>query len=268
MCVFFFFFLLLPQKTVGEFHDDVVPVGALTECQIITTHRIDLFNPWRRLERGLEAVAFAGSGVELGGDVVEHAGAVEGQVGALGQVLAQQAVGVLVGAALPGRVRVAEVDVQAGGLGDLDVVGHLPALVPGQGQPQLLGQGGHLRDQCFLDRERAVASGRCSSITNPVVRSTRVPTAVADAVEPRIRSPSQCPVRFMAFANRFCSFSETIAGGLPVLVHVVSQRAQVLRLRRTEQPLACSVVARVAFLDRNGVGVLFRDFSKLNSPAH
>jgi hypothetical protein len=32
------------------------------------------------------------------------------EVGALGQVLAQQAVGVLVRAALPGRVRVAEVD--------------------------------------------------------------------------------------------------------------------------------------------------------------
>src|SRR3984893_19117988 len=32
------------------------------------------------------------------------------------------------------------------------------------------------------------------------------------------------------------------AGDLPVLVHVVSQRARVLRLRRTEQPLAISVV--------------------------
>jgi hypothetical protein len=33
------------------------------------------------------------------------------------------------------------------------------------------------------------------------------------------------------------------AGDLPVLVHVVSQRARVLRLRRTEQPLASSVAA-------------------------
>ena len=32
------------------------------------------------------------------------------------------------------------------------------------------------------------------------------------------------------------------AGDLPVLVHVVSQRAQVLRLRRTEPPLATGVV--------------------------
>src|SRR6267143_6923878 len=33
------------------------------------------------------------------------------------------------------------------------------------------------------------------------------------------------------------------AGDLPVLVHVVSQRAQVLRLRRTDSPLAFSVAA-------------------------
>src|SRR3989442_13408380 len=33
------------------------------------------------------------------------------------------------------------------------------------------------------------------------------------------------------------------AGDLPVLVHVVSQRARVLRLRRTDNPLAISVVA-------------------------
>src|ERR1700687_2823526 len=31
--------------------------------------------------------------------------------------------------------------------------------------------------------------------------------------------------------------------GLPVLVHVVSQRARVLRLRRTDKPLAVCVVA-------------------------
>src|SRR5262245_5420705 len=32
-------------------------------------------------------------------------------------------------------------------------------------------------------------------------------------------------------------------GDLPVLVHIVSQRARVLRLRRTEQPLACNAAA-------------------------
>src|SRR5215813_12131620 len=36
-------------------------------------------------------------------------------------------------------------------------------------------------------------------------------------------------------------------GDLPVLVHVVSQRAQVLRLRRTGWPLASNAATRVAF---------------------
>ena len=35
------------------------------------------------------------------------------------------------------------------------------------------------------------------------------------------------------------------AGDLPVLVHVVSQRARVLRLRRTDGPLAIGVAAEV-----------------------
>ena len=55
----------------------------------------------------------------------------EAEVGALGQVLAQEPVGVLVAAALPGRVRVAEVDRDAGRSGESDVLGHLRALVPG-----------------------------------------------------------------------------------------------------------------------------------------
>ena len=42
---------------------------------------------------GAPFVAFAGSGVEFGGDVVEDAGSVKGQVGAFGEVLAQQSVG-------------------------------------------------------------------------------------------------------------------------------------------------------------------------------
>ena len=88
--------------------------------------------------------AAAAPGVEFGGDLVEPAGAVERQVGAFGEVLAQQAVGVLVGAALPGAVWVAEVDRQPGGFGDLGVQGHFAALVPGQGAAQDLGDLGDL----------------------------------------------------------------------------------------------------------------------------
>ncbi len=56
--------------------------------------------------------------------------------------------------------------------------------------------------------------------------------------------------------------------GLPVLVHVVSQRARGLRLRRTDCPLAVSRCSRGAFLHQERVGVLVLRFSKLNSPAH
>ena len=60
--------------------------------------------------------------------------------GAFGEVLTQQAVGVLVAATLPGAVRVAEVDRQAGVDAQLRVLGHLRSLVPGKRAAQLLGQ--------------------------------------------------------------------------------------------------------------------------------
>src|SRR2546428_12179595 len=46
-------------------------------------------------------------------------------------------------------------------------------------------------------------------------------------------------------------------GDLPVLVHVVSQRARVLRLRRTEQPLAITWLPCCLPPYRNEVGILF-----------
>ena len=41
----------------------------------------------------------------------------DGEVGALGQVLAQQAVGVLIAASLPRAMRISKVDLHAGSLG-------------------------------------------------------------------------------------------------------------------------------------------------------
>src|SRR5260370_41984271 len=76
-------------------------------------------------------------------DKAEVVGVVLAEVGAFGEVLAQQAVGVLVGAALPGAGRGAEIDLEAGGHLDLEGVPHLLARVPGQRLPdeprQLLG---------------------------------------------------------------------------------------------------------------------------------
>src|SRR5215471_19280093 len=53
---------------------------------------------------GFPAEGLAGPGVKLRGDRVQVLAAVGGEAGAFGEVLAQQAVGVLVAAALPGRV--------------------------------------------------------------------------------------------------------------------------------------------------------------------
>src|SRR3989344_2543917 len=59
------------------------------------------------------------------------------QVAALGQVLPQQAVGVFVNAALPGTVRIGEVDLHPGGFRQPLMFRHFPALVVGQRQALL-----------------------------------------------------------------------------------------------------------------------------------
>src|SRR6516164_8897530 len=57
-----------------------------------------------------------------------------------------------------------------------------------------------------------------------------------------------------------------LPGDVPVLVHVVSERVQVLRLRRTDQSTRISVDCRIAFLHRNRVGILIHRFFEAQSP--
>jgi hypothetical protein len=78
--------------------------------------------------------AAAGHGVEAVLDGSQVFGAVAGQVGPLADVAAQ--VAVLIGRALPGRVRVTEVDVEATQLDELLVAGHLASLIPDEGAPE------------------------------------------------------------------------------------------------------------------------------------
>ena len=72
---------------------------------------------------GAPAECLAGSGVEGGDNGVELLVGPARQVGAFGEVLAQQAVGVLVAGSLPWGVGVAEVDVDSGVDLELDVLG-------------------------------------------------------------------------------------------------------------------------------------------------
>lgn len=98
--------------------------------------------------------------VEFVVDGVEVVLAVSGKVCALGEALAQQAVGVLIGAALPWAARVAEVDLHVQCGGDPAVQGELGALVPGQRVEQRPWQPSHLVDDGLLHVFGVVAVGQ------------------------------------------------------------------------------------------------------------
>ena len=76
--------------------------------------------------------SFTGPSVELVGNAVELGLGHMSQGSTFGKVLAEEAVRVLVGAALPGVARVAEVDGDAGLDCEALVLRHLSALIPSQ----------------------------------------------------------------------------------------------------------------------------------------
>ena len=84
---------------------------------------------------------FSRSGIEAMGDGVHLALGVARQVGALGQVLAQQPIGVLVGAAVPRAVRIGKEDPDREPLGQPLMFRHLCASIIGQRVAQ---RGGHV----------------------------------------------------------------------------------------------------------------------------
>ena len=115
------------------------PAGLKSEVQ-----RMDLMDSGMRclelfhhfaedLDGRAEVVRGSGSPVQTVGDGVQIGLSVLGKIGALGEVLAQQAIGVLASAALPGAVRIAKIDVDAALLGDHRVVRHFLALDIGKG---------------------------------------------------------------------------------------------------------------------------------------
>lgn len=85
--------------------------------------------------RGAEAEAAASALVEGGGDLVAARLSEVGERDAFGRVLADEAVGVLVGAAFPSVVRRGEVDFQAEDLLQELVAVNLDAVVGGEGAP-------------------------------------------------------------------------------------------------------------------------------------
>jgi DNA invertase Pin-like site-specific DNA recombinase len=107
-----------------------------------------------------EAETLARALVEYVGDGVELDFGDGGEVNALGEVLPEQPVGVLVAPALPRRVGVAEEHRAAGVDVHLLAVAHLRALVPGQRPAQRRGQRLHLASEGGRDVLGLVAVGQ------------------------------------------------------------------------------------------------------------
>ena len=101
----------------------------------------DRCNSGRQLiSRGGIAERFARSCVEASCDRVEIRLRIARQVSAMGKVLSQQAIGVLVRTSLPGALRVAAVDLDLGGNGKRLVRRQFVTAVPGQRHHEALGQ--------------------------------------------------------------------------------------------------------------------------------
>lgn len=83
------------------------------------------------LQRRSPVQGLARSGVEAVGNCIELLLEVDRQVRALGQLLAQQPIGVFAGAALPGAVRIAEAHSYAGGGRQIGMAAYLAALAVG-----------------------------------------------------------------------------------------------------------------------------------------
>src|SRR5215469_6357722 len=166
------------------------------------------------------------------------------EIGAFRKILAQQSVGVLIGAALPWAVRIAEIDLDASVDLQACVLSHLSSLIPSQRLTQLLRQGddrsrngvahrlGTMPGECgaVLQASRvpwSVMRGRCSSRVKRVIRSTKVP--IAELPRPKMRSPSQWPgtARSAASAGRWLIM---ISGEMKVLPR---PRVRALGIRNT-----------------------------------
>lgn len=134
--------------------DGSIPASARRSVYLIDTYWADsigrrnaLFVDLREpsvkcLGRRSPVQRLARSAIECCGNGSKGIGAMCAEIGAFGKVLAQQPIGILVGAALPRTLRVAEVDLHAGVDFQARILRHLRALIPGARPSQLLRQGG------------------------------------------------------------------------------------------------------------------------------
>ena len=101
----------------------------------------------KRISWGPEAKGFAWASIEAEGDLIKVILTADGQIRSVGEVLAQQTIRVLVAAALPGALRITEVDSDVSSDGEFPVIGQFGAPVPSQRGHQPLRQVPHLPDK-------------------------------------------------------------------------------------------------------------------------
>ncbi len=146
-----------PGRTIA--HSDR---GSQTRFNRSSQHRLS--GPRVDAHRGfggcLPTEGLAGSAVEHGCNCVNLFSVPAREISALGEVLAQESVGVLVAAALPRTARVGEVDRDAGLDFERCMLRELLASVPSQGSAELLWEGGHLGGERVLHRDRSITGER------------------------------------------------------------------------------------------------------------
>ena len=96
------------------------------------TFHILFEQPVESLCRCLPRQRFPGARIQRMGYGAQLFGTMLAEIRALWEVLAEQGVGVLVAAALPGALRVTEIDLETSIHPKLHMLGHLGALVPSQ----------------------------------------------------------------------------------------------------------------------------------------
>ena len=102
----------------------------MTKCKKCSMMLLKIKIIWgKQLSGTPEAQRLACSGIQFPGDRIEDCLGELAQITALGQVLPQQTVGILVDAALPGAVLIGEVDLHTGGFRQPLVSRHLSALI-------------------------------------------------------------------------------------------------------------------------------------------
>ena len=82
--------------------------------------------------RRLKSQCFPWALIQPQSDTIERGLLMQGKVGSLGEILTQQTVGIFIRSALPGALRVTEVDLHIGGDCEALVIGHFFPAIPGQ----------------------------------------------------------------------------------------------------------------------------------------